>query len=40
VDQLFDVLDVVEHALKDRYVVAEASRRLEKSVPPRNKEAE
>jgi hypothetical protein len=35
VAQLFDVLEIVEHALRDRYIVAETSRRLGKSVPPR-----
>lgn len=32
---LFRVLDIVEHALKDRYVMQEASRQLRDTVPPR-----
>lgn len=33
---VFDVLDIVEHALRDRYVLHETSNRLGKIIPPRS----
>ena len=35
--QVFDTLDIVEHALMDRYVIGDTSIRLAASVPPRAK---
>lgn len=40
VDLLFDVFDIVEHALKDRYVLTKASHRLGTSIPLRNQRSE
>lgn len=36
--QLADVLEIVEHALKDHYVIQAASRRLKGAVPGREGE--